>query len=177
MNKSNTLRKTKWFWAWEDHKEEAWLEEMARQGWRLSSVGRPLVYEFSAGEPAEYVYRLDFITATKGEEYQEYLQLFADAGWEHIGVMSGWQYFRKRAQPGEVSEIFTDNDSKIKKYERLIAFLMIFPVSMVPMYIVLIGLDPSFWKFFVLALYAALICFYAFAMIKLALRIRQLKNP
>ncbi len=29
----------KWFWAWNDEKEEQWLTAMAQQGWHLQSPG------------------------------------------------------------------------------------------------------------------------------------------
>ena len=34
----NQIKKTKWFWAWEDEKEEAWLSEMASEGLHLETV-------------------------------------------------------------------------------------------------------------------------------------------
>jgi hypothetical protein len=94
------IRKYKLFGAWNDDKEEAWLSGMARQGLHLHSLGFPGIYNFTAGEPREDVYRLDFITDRK--DYQNYLQLFKDAGWEHMGEMGGWQYFRTRKprEPG-----------------------------------------------------------------------------
>ncbi len=40
--------------------------------------------------------------------------------------MSAWEYFRKEAKPGEAPEIFTDPESKIQKYQRILRFLIIF---------------------------------------------------
>jgi hypothetical protein len=37
-----------------------------------------------------------------------------------------WQYFRILAQEGESPEIYTDPDSKVQKYRRLLAFLIVF---------------------------------------------------
>ena len=124
------IRKFKWFWGWADEKEEAWLGEMARQGWHLRELVFPTVYEFEQGEPKEVAYRLDY-NAIGRKERENYLQLFADAGWEHVGEVSGWHYFRKEVQPGETLEIFTDNESKIEKYKRLLAFLVV----LLPVYI------------------------------------------
>jgi hypothetical protein len=42
------------------------------------------------------------------------------------GSMSGWDYFRKQAEPGENPEIFTDPESKIQKYQRVLRFLFFF---------------------------------------------------
>jgi hypothetical protein len=45
MNKK-TMRKNKWFWAWNDDKEKAWLGQMASEGWHLVSLGLPGTYIF-----------------------------------------------------------------------------------------------------------------------------------
>ena len=118
------LRKHRIFWAWQDEKEEAWLSEMAQEGWHLLHPGFPGFYTFQQGEPAEMVYRLDFITSKVDRE--EYYQLFTDAGWELVGEMMGWQYFRKVARPGEEPQIYTDPESKIQKYMRLFGYMIIF---------------------------------------------------
>jgi hypothetical protein len=119
-----TQIKFKWFWLWEDEKEEAWLRDMAKQGFKLQSI-RPLNgYVFESDTPLDMAYRLDFIIPRK--DYQEYLQLFRDAGWEHVLVHGGWQYFRKESADGIAPEIFTDNHSKIMKYQSLAIFLVIF---------------------------------------------------
>ena len=49
------ITKTKWFWAWQDEKEETWLSEMAHQGLHLDDVPFPGRYQFKSGEPADYV--------------------------------------------------------------------------------------------------------------------------
>lgn len=123
---TTTLRKYKLFLAWQDEKEEAWLESMSRQGWHLRGVGLPFVYTFEKGAPLPYTYRLDFMTADK-KSLPDYLQLFQDAGWEYLGELSSWRYWRKLAEAGETPEIFSDTDSKVKKYQRLLfwmAFLL-----------------------------------------------------
>jgi len=123
----NTIRKIKWFWPWQDEQEEAWLRSMSQKGWHLSSVGLPCIYRFRAGESRDYVYRLDYQTFPKKDK-QEYQQLFRDAGWEYIAEMSASQYFRKEVKEGETLEIFTDVESKVTKYKRVLAFLAFFVV-------------------------------------------------
>ena len=123
-----TIRKFKWFWPWQDEEEEAWLRSISQKGWHLFSLGLPCIYRFLAGEPRDYVYRLDYQTFPKKDK-QEYQQLFRDAGWEYVGEMSGWQqYFRKEAKEGEAPEIFTDVESKVAKYKQVLAFLAFFVV-------------------------------------------------
>jgi len=163
-----TTRKYKWFWAWQDEAEEAWLQEMSQQGWHLSSVGVPTVYDFEPGEPADFVYRLDYRSHFKMDK-EDYLQLFRDAGWEYIGEMTGWQYFRKQAQPGEELEIYTDAESKISKYQRLLAFLAIL---MLPLFMALITMRGRFPFFIIFPLFLL----YVYALIRILVRIDQLKR-
>ena len=112
-----TCWKIRLFWPWQDDREEEWLEAISRDGWHLSKVGFSGVYFFHKGEPKHTVYRMDYQIPSK-KDRGAYLQLFRDAGWEHLGG-SGWEYFRKEASPDEEPEIFTDPESKIKKYERI----------------------------------------------------------
>ncbi|MBN2393086.1 MAG: DUF2812 domain-containing protein [Anaerolineae bacterium] len=166
-----TIRKHKWFWAWQDDKEEAWLGQMSQQGYHLASFGFPGFYYFTPGEPRNYVYRLDFVTDTK--DYPQYLQLFQDAGWEHVGQMGGWQYFRTLAQEGESPEIYTDPDSKIQKYHRLLTYLIIF----LPIWIVVLTRDAPYPFYDILKLlYCVITLVFAFAVIQLFRRINQLKH-
>ncbi len=88
-----TMHKFKWFWAWQDDKEEFWLRTMSLKGWHLVAVKPFGSYNFKAGEKTDYTYCLDYQINKKDRE--NYLQLLQDAGWEHVGEMSGWQYFRK----------------------------------------------------------------------------------
>jgi Protein of unknown function (DUF2812) len=120
-----TLKRLNWFWPWQDEKEEAWLEEMSQVGWHLKSMQLPCVYYFNKGEPGRFTYRLDYMPADKAKN-QEYLQIFLDAGWEYIGEMSNWRYWRKLSLTGEPHEIFTDVESKLRKYRRLLAYMAFF---------------------------------------------------
>lgn len=170
---ANTITRFKWFWAWNDDKEEAWLRQMSLEGWHLRSLGLPGFYTFEAGSPINYVYRLDFQTTSK-KETAAYLQLFADAGWTYLGSMSSWQYFRKEAPAGQAPEIFTDNDSKILKYRRLLRFLLtLLPMVMISM-INLSDAKRQFYQVFSLVA-APLLLLYAYAILRLILRIRQLR--
>jgi hypothetical protein len=171
MTEGKTIRKHKWFWAWQDDREEAWLRQMSQEGLHLASLGFACFYYFTVGEPANYVYRLDFVTDSK--DYQNYLQLFKDAGWEHLGCMGGWQYFRTLAETGELPEIYSDLDSKIQKYRRLLAYLTIFLPIMI---VVLSGGSESPGYPILQMVYAVLMIVYAFAAVKLFGRIQALKH-
>ena len=103
---------------WQEKKKTEWLQAMARQGWLLEKIW-PFHYIFRRGEPADVVYRLDYIRLY-GKKWQEYLALFRDAGWEYVGGFARWRYFRKLIRAGESQEIYTDALGQIGKYKRFI---------------------------------------------------------
>jgi hypothetical protein len=125
-----TLTQNHWWWPWQDEREEAWLEKMAGEGWHLSRVGLPCTYTFERGEPRPDSYRLDYMYLDQ-KKWPEYLQIYQDAGWEYLGEMSNWRYWRKRGGASEGAEIFTDYESKITKYRRVMGFMAFFLVLLV----------------------------------------------
>ncbi len=129
--KGDFKRVFKVIWAWEDDKEEEWLSEMSRQGWHLYDTA-PITYYFQRGKPLDVTYRLDF-KLTVQKDYQEYLALFKDAGWELVAVMANWHYFR--IQPGNNSkpELYNDNRSRIEKYKRLLWIVL--PIFLLNIYL------------------------------------------
>lgn len=171
-----TMRKFKWFFAWDDEREEAWLSQMAREGWHLQSLGLPSFYTFAAGEPREDVYRLDYIIDHM--DYQNYLQLFQDAGWEHIGEMGGRQYFRTHLHGSQVPEIYTDNSSKTQKYTRLLLPLIVF----LPIYFVMItrpvSMESKFYDLYSIAkvVMSLVMLLYVYTMVMLLIRINRLRK-
>ena len=182
---ASTLKRTRWFWPWQDEKEEAWLGEMSQGGWHLKSVRLPCVYTFTKGDPSHKTYRLDYMPVNKAKN-QEYLQIFQDAGWEYVGEMSNWRYWSKLVATGETPEIFTDNESKIRKYQRMLTymgfllFIMIF--LGINMFINSPGIDPDYGllinTIYLVGriLYAVIIPIYIVVVVKLLRRINQLKQ-
>lgn len=180
----DTLTKYKLFWPWQDGKEEKWLEEMSAEGWHLLQVGIPYTYRFSRGEPQRYTYRLDFMYLNK-EKLADYLQVFQDAGWEYLGEMSNWRYWRKPIQEGETAEIFSDNESKVKKYHRVLLFmgfmLLILVMLGINLYTTTAPLDYEVGiinaiYFVGRVCYALLIPIYFVVVVKLQQRINELKR-
>lgn len=120
------------FYLSEFEEEEKWLEVQHNQGWKLADIsgkqhnlgwkranlsGNTYVFEKCANE--EWIYQLDF----RGKEVNraEYIQLFADCGWEFVLEKDKWFYFRKRKDATDVdTSIFSDRDSKIDMCERAI---------------------------------------------------------
>ncbi len=172
---TQTLSKNRWFWAWQDDKEETWLREMSLSGWHLVTAAPFGRYTFLSGEARDYVYRLDFQT-TAQKDHSTYVKIFEDAGWEFVGAMSGWQYFRKLNQPGETMEIFTDTESKIQKYQRLLVGFVIF----LPIYFVLQtplrSMPDNFFTFILTIFWMMIILVYIVVVLKIINRINQLKK-
>jgi hypothetical protein len=118
--------------AWEDEKEELWLQKMAAEGWRLEFVA-PYIYKFRRSAPEDVVYRLDY-KLTLDKDYEEYLNLFRDSGWELFATYANWHYFRTNPQNHEIPEIYNSCRAKAQKYRRLLFVLLplslagIFPV-------------------------------------------------
>lgn len=173
MNET-TMKTFKVFWAWQDEQEEAWLRKMSLQGWHLRELTFPTVYTFERGTPQDLIYRMDFITSSTKRD--EYFQLFRDAGWVHLGQMGGWQYFRKASVDGSAPEIYTDAESKMQKYGRLLAILIVFlPIMMINFRTVgehaenLPGM--IFW-----IIYLVIYFLYIFALIKIGMRVITLKK-
>lgn len=122
---SETKRLFRWFWPWQDEQEKAWLSSVAgERGLHLVSLAPPGIYTFRVGEPQPMICRLDY-QYLKGQDRPGYLQLFLDAGWEHGGEMSNWQYLRRPQVEGEGTEIFTDPASKAEKHRRVLPFLVL----------------------------------------------------
>ena len=172
---NHTTNKFRWFWAWDDEREEAWLSQMAAQGFHLVSPNPFGYYTFCQGEPRQVAYRLDY--ATSRYSTAEYYQLFQDAGWEHVGQMGGWQYWRKPIPSGQVApEIFTDNESKIQKYRRQLGVLVI----ALPIILVILNnlsLRERTWALEALIFIEFLIAvLLSYAILRLALRIRALQR-
>ena len=170
------ITKFRWFWAWQDEAEERWLGEMSRKGFHLQSVGIPGIYTFLSAEPRLYVYRMDYQNFTKKDK-KEYLQLFRDAGWEHVGEISAWQYFRKELKPGEVNEIYTDIESRIAKYRRALAFMGFMILLLIAIFGgQIINESPGVWWGGIKIFYLVVILLLVFAIIKLSLKIKRLKR-
>lgn len=134
-------------------KEEAWINSVIAQGYRLINVSSLGQYVFeklpsateakdsvSAGaqtsprserqdtEPFLPLVRMDFRTFSKKEDFTDYLTLFEDYGWHHIAgkKSEGNQYF-ERMRPDCQEEIFSDSPSKAARYRRISCmWLMLF---------------------------------------------------
>ena len=76
---------------WE--KEEEYLRKRHREGWKFVRLSFP-VYHFEKCEPEDVVYQLDYNEDGVAHK-EEYVQMFADCGWEYLQDFAGYSYFRK----------------------------------------------------------------------------------
>jgi hypothetical protein len=115
------------------NKEEQYLNEMARQGWRF--VKNFFFYHFKSAEPFDANYRVDFRLFKNKRQYAEYLTLFDDSGWEHIygGYFLGNHYFLPKESANPTEDIFSDAQSKANRYRRLVLALVLEVLLLVPL--------------------------------------------
>lgn len=110
---------------------------MAKQGWEL--CGKSFIYEFRKVEPNNTTIKIDYRTFENNRDYEDYLALFKDSGWEHIAgsKYSGTQYFKTVDENGD-ADIFSDAPSKAARYRRLSNMYLITAISYLPVLIALI---------------------------------------
>ncbi len=127
----DTTKKIAFFTITEYEKEQEWLSKWHRRGWKLTKATPPCFYKFERCEPDKVVYQLDY--NKEGLEHKgEYIQMFADCGWEYVDEMLGYSYFRKpKDEMVGDEEIFCDDNSRMDMIER------VFKGRMIPLLIIL----------------------------------------
>jgi len=176
--KENRITQFKWFWGWQDENQEAWLEEMSRNGLHLVDIKAFGRYVFEMDATKRYIYRMDYDRTSKRDS--EYFNLIKEAGWERVIQVLGWQYWRKESSEGVSAEIFTDNHSKIKKYERFITSLMVPTNStfiiVLAMFKRFPGRHPQWVVILTIAIYAIWYFFLVVNTVNVIRRINELKH-
>ena len=102
------------------YKEEAeYLGRMHRDGWKFTGVTFPGFYHFVKSTPEDVVYQLDYNQDGLAHK-SEYIQMFADCGWEYLLDFVGYSYFRKpKALMQGDEEIFCDAESRLEMMKRV----------------------------------------------------------
>ena len=150
---------------WE--KEERYLRELRREGWKFVKVSLPGFYHFVKCTPEDVVYQLNY--NQEGLEHKdEYVQMFRDCGWEYIQDFGGYSYFRKPVSEmqGE-EEIFCDDESRLDMMRRVFAGRYL-PILIILMLLILPNLFEQFRSSdadapILLALFLILLAIYAWA--------------
>ena len=113
----NTLTQNQTFYISEFQEEAAWLAFMHSEGWKMTSTNG-FKYRFEACPQEDWVYQLDFRDEAMDEA--EYVQMYADYGWEFVTRFRHWYYFRKIRTAGDDMSIFSDNESRIDMCRKVI---------------------------------------------------------
>ena len=95
---------------------------MSSNGYKLTNKSW-FSYMFEPCEPDKYIYQVEkrsFISTSENEDYIDFLN---DFNIRLIASQFGWYYFEKD-NDGKKFELFTDVDSKIKHYKKLIISLV-----------------------------------------------------
>lgn len=125
-------------------KEELFLNDMAKKGYRLEKYNSLGIYTFKEVEPQNLSYRIDYRTFSNKAQFEEYSMLFQDAGWEHVyGTRhSGSQYFLPIPDRVQTDDIFSDEESKAGRYKRFSAQCL---TSLTMMIVFLMIANPESW--------------------------------
>ena len=136
----DTKKQFKWFTIFEYEKEQDYLREMHKAGWKFVKVTGLGMYHFEKCAPQDVVYQLDYNKDGLAHK-EEYLQMFHDCGWEYIQDFVGYSYFRKPASDdGAAEEIFCDEESRFQMMQRvmrgrMVPLLVIFFAVLLPQFL------------------------------------------
>jgi len=116
----DTKTEFKFFTIPEWEKEQDYLREQHKRGWKFVRVNFLCMYHFEKCEPEDVIYQLDYNQEGRVHK-EEYIQMFQDCGWEYMQDYVGYSYFRKSASEmkGE-EEIFCDDSSRLDMMKRVI---------------------------------------------------------
>ena len=157
-----TKKELKWFTIFEYEKEQDYLREMHKSGWKFVRVTGLGLYHFEDCAPQDVVYQLDY--NKEGLEHKdEYLKMFEDCGWEYLQDFFGYSYFRKAvSEGGAAEEIFCDEESKLQMMQRVIKgrmlpLLVIFLTCLLPQFIMQLF---TYHNYFVAVLIGVMLLMY-----------------
>ncbi len=139
-----TKKELKYFSIFHHEKEQDYLREMHRHGWKFVKVSGLGVFHFEECEPQDVVYQLDYNQEGISHR-EEYVQMFRDCGWEYIQDYVGYSYFRKPASEmnGE-EEIFCDDASRRAMMARvfkgrMLPLVLLFTACLLPQFVINLG--------------------------------------
>lgn len=122
-------REFKCFVETEFYKLEEYLRKMHKQGYEYETSSH-YVYYFNKCESKDIVYKI-VCKPRKVVEWDEFLQLYKDYGWECFKETEGYFYFRKDAEGVEPVdlEIFSDEESRKGMIKEVLVKRMIIAVG------------------------------------------------
>ena len=135
-----TKKEWKYFSIFNHEKEQEYLREQHKQGWKFIKVTGIGTYHFEECQSEDVVYQLDY-NQEGSKHREEYIQMFSDCGWEYIQEFVGYSYFRKAfADMNDEEEIFCDDVSRLAMLERVykgrvLPLLVLFTACLLPQFI------------------------------------------
>lgn len=100
-------------------KEEKWIQEMFRQGWKLINVRFQCIYTFEKSEPSDMTVRLEYSDVPLNSR-PDYSMMMNDYGWKCLWSGNGWSYFAKPTEKEAASnELFTDDASRLSMIQKI----------------------------------------------------------
>lgn len=173
-----TKKQFRIFTIFEYEKEQDYLREMHKSGWKFVRLCGFGMYYFEKCTPEDVVYQLDY-NAEGLNNKDEYLKMFTDCGWEYLQDYVGYSYFRKPvSENGETEEIFCDEESRMQMMERVIKgrmlpLLILFLGILLPQFITNIF---TYQNFYIAALLGVVILLYAVIFATCAIKYIQYKK-
>lgn len=183
MNKE-IKKEIKFFLLSDYEKEEEYLTDMHKSGWKLKNVSYGSVYIFEKCEPENVVYRLDF-AEDKEKDLSCYIAMFGEYGWEYIQNVNGYSYFRKRAEglAEEDTEIFSDSESRLEMVKKIIntklmPVWVIFTAILIPNFVkaIMHGFDHIPFHTVLTVLFVFLFVGYSYVIIHCEIEFLKLKK-
>lgn len=102
---------------WDKDAETKWINEMAQQGWAMTSFCAGF-YTFEECAKGKWSYQIDF-----GEKFgrctEDYRDFMREAGIEIVQNWGYWIILRKPADEGEF-QLYTDVESSIEHYTKIL---------------------------------------------------------
>jgi hypothetical protein len=173
-----TKKQFKWFSIVEYEKEQDYLRDMHKAGWKFLQVKSFGMYYFEKCDAQDVVYQLDYNKEGLAQK-AEYVQMFADCGWEYIQDYAGYSYFRKPvSEDGMADEIFCDEDSRLQMMERvlkgrMLPLLMLFFCCLLPQFINSLLI---YHNYFLAAFLGGILVLYVAIFAMFAWKYRQYRN-
>jgi len=172
----HTVRKL--YFVWDFEKQVEWLNEMAKKGLCLKSVGFGR-FDFEEGTPGEYSYRMEWLAQRPGRgESVAYIRFLEEAGVEYVASFKHWVYFRKKASDGAF-DLFSDLDSRLSHLKRLMTLML----CLIPLLLPAIALNVWIWirlwetpNAIMAGVLVIFLCFLAAGLYKIVKKYRLLKN-
>lgn len=169
----NTKTEFRFFTVPEWKKEEEYLREKHKSGWKFVKVSGLGIYHFKKCEPKDVIYQLDYNPDSVNKK-EEYIQIFNDCGWEYLQNYTGYSYFRKAAceMGGTEEEIFCDESSRMDMMKRvfkgrMIPLLIIFFFVIIPQLYIQSRMDDLINRVLA-ATFVLLLCLYLILFVRFA---------